>query len=155
MNNEAGLDDEYWMRYALELAERARQQEEVPVGAILVHENKLIGSGWNQSIGSNDATAHAEIIALREATAQLQNYRLLKQTTMYVTLEPCAMCAGALVHARVDRLVFGASDPKTGAVQSIFNILNNEKLNPRADITGGVLESTCSQILVDFFQERR
>lgn len=155
MNNEVELDNEYWMRLALELAEQARQQQEVPVGAILVHENKLVGSGWNQSIGSNDATAHAEIIALREATSQLQNYRLPKHTTMYVTLEPCAMCAGALVHARVDRLVFGASDPKTGAVQSIFDILTNERLNHRADITGGVLESSCSQILVDFFQERR
>ena len=129
--------------------------EEVPVGAILVHENQIIGSGWNQSIVANDATAHAEIVALRAATTELQNYRLPKQTTMYVTLEPCAMCAGALVHARIDRLVFGANDPKTGAIESIFNILNNEKLNHRANITGGVLESSCSQILVDFFQERR
>jgi tRNA(adenine34) deaminase len=155
MNNEVEFDDEYWMRHALELAERARQQQEVPVGAILVHENKLIGSGWNQSIVANDATAHAEIVALREATSGLQNYRLPKQTTMYVTLEPCAMCAGALVHARIDRLVFGASDPKTGAIQSIFNILNNENLNHRAEITGGILGQSCSQILVDFFQERR
>ena len=127
----------------------------MPVGAILVHENQIIGSGWNQSIVANDATAHAEIVALRAATTELQNYRLPKQTTMYVTLEPCAMCAGALVHARIDRLVFGANDPKTGAIESIFNILNNEKLNHRANITGGVLESSCSQILVDFFQERR
>jgi tRNA(adenine34) deaminase len=143
------------MLQALELAEQARQEQEVPVGAILVHENKLIGSGWNQSILANDATAHAEIVALRDATSRLQNYRLPKLTTMYVTLEPCAMCAGALVHARIDRLVFGASDPKTGAVESIFNILNNEKLNHRADITSGILESSCSQILVDFFQARR
>ena len=155
MHNEVESDDEYWMLQALELAEQARQEQEVPVGAILVHENKLIGSGWNQSILANDATAHAEIVALRDATSRLQNYRLPKLTTMYVTLEPCAMCAGALVHARIDRLVFGASDPKTGAVESIFNILNNEKLNHRADITGGILESSCSQILVDFFQARR
>lgn len=155
MHNEVESDDEYWMLQALELAEQARQEQEVPVGAILVHENKLIGSGWNQSILANDATAHAEIVALRDATSRLQNYRLPKLTTMYVTLEPCAMCAGALVHARIDRLVFGASDPKTGAVESIFNILNNEKLNHRADITSGILESSCSQILVDFFQARR
>ena len=155
MNTEVNPDDEYWMRHALELAERARQEQEVPVGAILVHENRIIGSGWNQGIGANDATAHAEIVALRAASKELQNYRLPKQTTMYVTLEPCAMCAGAMVHARVDRLVFGATDPKTGAVQSIFNILSNEKLNHRAVITGGVLESACSQILVEFFQERR
>jgi len=155
MNNEVVHEDEYWMQRALELAELARQAQEIPVGAILVHENKLIGSGWNKSIMANDATAHAEIVALREATSELENYRLPKQTTMYVTLEPCAMCAGALVHARVDRLVFGATDPKSGAVKSIFNILSNEKLNHRAEIVGGVLESTCSQILVDFFQERR
>jgi tRNA(adenine34) deaminase len=155
MHNEVEPGDEYWMQQALELAERARQEQEVPVGAILVHENQIIGSGWNQSIVANDATAHAEIVALRAATTELQNYRLPKQTTMYVTLEPCAMCAGALVHARIDRLVFGANDPKTGAIESIFNILNNEKLNHRANITGGVLESSCSQILVDFFQERR
>ena len=155
MHNEVESDDEYWMLQALELAEQARQEQEGPVGAILVHENKLIGSGWNQSILANDATAHAEIVALRDATSRLQNYRLPKLTTMYVTLEPCAMCAGALVHARIDRLVFGASDPKTGAVESIFNILNNEKLNHRADITSGILESSCSQILVDFFQARR
>jgi len=155
MNDEIKIDDEYWMREALALAERAKQEQEVPVGAVLVHENKLIGGGWNQSILANDATAHAEIVALRSATSGLQNYRLPKQTTMYVTLEPCAMCAGALVHARVDRLVFGASDPKTGAVGSIFNILDNEMLNHRASITGGILESLCSQILVDFFQERR
>jgi len=155
MNTVVDPDDEYWMRRALELAERARQAQEVPVGAIIVHEDSIIGSGWNQSITANDATAHAEIVALRDATIGLENYRLPKQTTMYVTLEPCAMCAGALVHARIDRLVFGATDPKTGAVQSIFNILNNEKLNHRALITGGVLESACSHILVDFFQERR
>lgn len=155
MHNEVESGDEYWMRQALEFAERARQEQEVPVGAILVHENQVIGTGWNQSIVSHDATAHAEIVALRQATSGLQNYRLPRQTTMYVTLEPCAMCAGALVHARIDRLVFGASDPKTGAIESIFNILNNEKLNHRANITGGVLEPSCSQILVDFFQERR
>ena len=155
MNTVVNSDDEYWMRHALEFAERAGQAQEVPVGAILVHENRIIGSGWNQSIVADDATAHAEIVALRAATRELQNYRLPKQTTMYVTLEPCAMCAGALVHARVDRLVFGATDPKTGAVQSIFNILSSEKLNHRAEITGGVLESACSQILVDFFKERR
>jgi len=155
MNTVVDPDDEYWMRRALELAERARQAQEVPVGAIIVHEDSIIGSGWNQSITANDATAHAEIVALRDATIGLENYRLPRNTTMFVTLEPCAMCAGAMVHARVDRLVFGATDPKTGAIQSIFNILNNENLNHRANITGGVLESACSHILIEFFQARR
>lgn len=148
-------DDEYWMQQALALAARAQQQDEVPVGAVIVHDNKLIGSGWNQSISAHDATAHAEIIALRDATQRLENYRLPKQTTMYITLEPCAMCAGALVHARVDRVVFGAADPKTGAVESLFKLLSNENLNHRAEVTAGILETECSEILVNFFQARR
>jgi len=155
LNNAAIVDHEYWMQQALELAQRAGQEHEVPVGAILIHKDQVIGKGWNRSITSSDATAHAEIMALREATASIGNYRLPKDTIMYVTLEPCAMCAGAMVHARVDQLVFGATDPKTGAVNSIFNILDNDKLNHRAKITGGILESACSNLLTEFFRERR
>lgn len=147
--------DEYWMQQALQLAEKAQQQDEVPVGAILVVENEIVGRGWNQSITSNDPTAHAEVVALRDATGNLANYRLPKESTLYVTLEPCAMCAGAMVHARVGRVVFGASDPKSGAVTTFFNLLSSEQLNHRAEITGGVLEEACSNLLKEFFQARR
>jgi len=147
--------DEYWMRQALQLAEKAQQQGEVPVGAIIVVDNEIVGRGWNQSIASNDPTAHAEIVALRDATGNIANYRLPKDSTLYVTLEPCAMCAGAMVHARAGRVVFGASDPKSGAVTTFFNILSSEQLNHRAEITGGVLETLCSDLLKSFFQARR
>lgn len=147
--------DEKWMRHALALAERAEQQQEVPVGALIVYEDAIIGEGWNQGISLNDPTAHAEVIALRAASQTIQNYRLPRESTLYVTLEPCAMCAGALVQARIGRVVFGASDPKTGAVGSVFNLLDNEKLNHRAHIVGGVLESICSEMLKKFFQQRR
>jgi len=147
--------DEYWMQHALHLAEKAQQQDEVPVGAIIVVENEIIGRGWNQSISSNDPTAHAEIVALRDAAANIANYRLPKESTLYVTLEPCAMCAGAMVHARVGRVVFGAGDPKSGAVTTFFNLLSSEQLNHRAEITSGVLETSCSDLLKQFFQARR
>ena len=148
-------DDEYWMRQAIELAERARQQDEVPVGALIVVDGNIIGSGWNQSITTKDPTAHAEIVALRDASRQIQNYRLPRLSALYVTLEPCAMCAGALVHARVGRVVYGATDPRAGAVETHFNVLGTNHLNHRAETEGGVLESECSEILKNFFKARR
>lgn len=155
MTHQVDRDDKYWMQQAIELAERARQQDEVPVGALIVVDDNIIGSGWNQCITTKDPTAHAEVVALRDASQQIQNYRLPQLSTMYVTLEPCAMCAGALVHARVDRVVFGATDPKAGAVRSFFRLLSTEHLNHRAEITGGVLETSCSELLRKFFQDRR
>jgi len=147
--------DEQWMRHALDLAERAEQQQEVPVGAVIVCDNAVLGEGWNQSISLNDPTAHAEVLALRAASQSVNNYRLPKESTLYVTLEPCAMCAGALIQARIGRVVFGARDPKTGAVGSVFNLLDHEKLNHRAPVQGGVLEPVCAELLKNFFQQRR
>lgn len=147
-------EDAAWMRRALELARRAAQEGEVPVGAVLVRDGQVIGEGWNRPITSNDPTAHAEIIALRAAAQQIGNYRLV-DTTLYVTLEPCLMCAGAIVHARVGRLVFGAWDPKTGAVASVFNILDSAYLNHRVAWSGGLLAEECGLLLKEFFQMRR
>jgi tRNA(adenine34) deaminase len=146
---------EDWMRRALELAHRAREAGEVPVGAVLVQEDTVLGEGWNQPIGLNDPTAHAEIQALRAATAQIGNYRLPSDSILYVTLEPCPMCAGALVHARVGEVVYGAADPRAGAAGSVFNILESPFLNHRARVTGGVLESECGDLLREFFRARR
>jgi tRNA(adenine34) deaminase len=146
--------DEYWMRHALSLAKRAELLGEVPVGAVLVLENKLIGEGWNQPIQGKDPTAHAEILAIRHGALALNNYRLI-DTTLYVTLEPCAMCAGAMVHARIGRLVFGAFDPKTGAAGSVFNLLQDKRLNHQISIEGGVLAEPCGELLRDFFRSRR
>ncbi|WP_427979796.1 tRNA adenosine(34) deaminase TadA [Agarivorans sp.] len=143
-----------WMNYALRLAEKAEAQGEVPVGAVVVYQNEVVGEGWNQTIALNDATAHAEVLALRQAGEKLGNYRLL-DTTLYVTLEPCSMCAGAMVHARVKRLVFGASDLKTGAAGSVFNIVDNDHLNHRVCIEAGVLEAVCSERISRFFRKRR
>jgi tRNA(adenine34) deaminase len=146
--------DEVWMRRALELARRAEALGEVPVGAVVVHDAEIIGEGWNQPITSNDPTAHAEIVALRAAAQRLRNYRLT-DTSLYVTLEPCAMCAGAIVHARIARVVFGAPDPRAGAGGSVFNLLANERLNHRASVRRGVLVEECAGLLQDFFQSRR
>lgn len=146
--------DEVWMRRALELARRAEALGEVPVGAVVVHDAEIIGEGWNQPITSNDPTAHAEIVALRAAAQRLRNYRLT-DTSLYVTLEPCAMCAGAIVHARIARVVFGAPDPRAGAGGSVFNLLASERLNHRASVRGGVLVEECAGLLQDFFQSRR
>lgn len=143
-----------WMKHALALADRAEQQGEVPVGAVVVHQGKVVGEGWNQTITLNDATAHAEILALREAGKKIGNYRLL-DTTLYVTLEPCTMCAGAMVHARIKRLVFGAQDLKTGAAGSVFNIVDTEQLNHRVEIERGILAECCSEKLSRFFRGRR
>jgi len=147
--------DERWMQHALSLAERARSEGEVPVGAVLVNQDAIVAEGWNQPISLHDPTAHAEIVALRAATYRLGNYRLPQGTSLYVTLEPCPMCAGALVHARVSRVVFGAPDPRTGAGGSVFNLLDSDKLNHRAEIVGGVLEAECAELLKGFFKARR
>ena len=147
--------DEKMIRYALDLAAKAEALGEIPVGAVLVDDSgNIIGEGWNLSIVQSDPTAHAEIIALRDGAKHLQNYRLLN-TTLYVTLEPCTMCAGAILHSRIKRLVFGASDYKTGAVGSRFHFFDDYKMNHTLEITSGVLAEECSQKLSAFFQKRR
>ena len=148
------MNDEYWMRRALQLAERARAEGEVPVGAVLVMDDDCIGEGWNRSISAHDPSAHAEIAALRAGAALLQNYRL-PGATLYVTLEPCAMCAGAVILARIKRLVYAAADPRTGAAGSVFNILESEQLNHRVELTGGILEQEAAKLLQTFFKTRR
>ena len=143
------------MRRALELADKAQSLGEIPVGAVLLDDTgKIIGEGWNLSIVNSDPTAHAEIVALRHAAQCIQNYRLLN-TTLYVTLEPCTMCAGAILHSRIKRLLFGASDAKTGAVGSRFHFFDDYKMNHSLEITGGVLQEECSRKLSAFFQKRR
>jgi len=150
----SAADDVRWMRYALELAQRAAAEGEVPVGAVVVKDGVMIGAGWNRPIAAHDPTAHAEIQALRAAARQVGNYRLV-DTILYVTLEPCAMCAGAMVHARVGRVVYGAADPRTGAAGSVFNLLQAPQLNHQAEVYGGVLADECGALLRDFFQARR
>jgi tRNA(adenine34) deaminase len=146
--------DQFWMQHALTLARQAEAAGEVPVGAVMIRDEQVIGEGWNQPIGRHDPTAHAEIMALRDASRRVQNYRL-PETTLYVTLEPCVMCAGAIIHARVKRLVYGAFDPKTGAAGSVFDVLNSDKHNHRVELRPGVLAEECSTLLTDFFQMRR
>lgn len=146
--------DEYWMRHALGLAQRAWEQGEVPVGAVLVQGDRVIGEGWNRPIGQHDPTAHAEIMALRQGGKVLENYRLL-DATLYVTLEPCVMCAGAMVHSRITRLVFGASDAKTGAVGSLMDVLGHPGMNHQIEVQSGILAESCSAMLSDFFRQRR
>jgi len=146
--------DEQFMDMALEEAKRAEEEGEVPVGAVLVSQGQVIARARNRPIALSDPTAHAEILALREGAAGAGNYRL-PDSTLYVTLEPCAMCAGALLQARVKRLVFGAEDPKAGAVRSLYFLLEDERLNHRVDVTGGVLREECREILRQFFQDRR
>jgi len=148
------LTHEYWMRHALMLAQRAWDEGEVPVGAVLVHNNRVIGEGWNRPIGRHDPTAHAEIMALRQGGLVLQNYRLL-DTTLYVTLEPCVMCAGAMVHGRIGTLVFGARDLKTGAAGSLMDVLHHPGMNHRVEIVEGTLSDECSGMLSEFFRQRR
>ncbi|MEE9452430.1 MAG: tRNA adenosine(34) deaminase TadA [Gammaproteobacteria bacterium] len=146
--------DIFWMQQAILLAKKAARANEVPVGAIVVFENEIIGSGYNQSICLNDPCAHAEIIALRAAAKHLNNYRLLK-TSLYVTLEPCAMCAGAMVHARIENLIYATADLKTGAAGSVLDIVQNNALNHRINICNGVLQKEASGLLKQFFQIRR
>jgi tRNA(adenine34) deaminase len=147
-------NDLYFMQQAFKLAQKAEQYNEIPVGAVVVHQGKVIGEGFNQSIMLNDPSAHAEMLAIRQAGEHLNNYRLL-DCTLYVTLEPCPMCAGLLVHSRIKRLVFASSDLKTGAAGSTFNLVCNEQLNHQVEVMGGVLQTQCSQLLSDFFKRRR
>lgn len=142
------------MRVALDLARHASAEQEVPVGAVLVLNDESLGEGWNQPIATSDPTAHAEIIALRQAAQRQQNYRL-PGTTLYVTLEPCAMCLGALLQARIERLVFGALDSKAGAVTSVFNLLDSSQLNHRITWVGECLANESIALLQGFFQKRR
>ncbi|WP_223669653.1 tRNA adenosine(34) deaminase TadA [Kangiella shandongensis] len=146
--------DEHYMQRAFELAEIAKEKGEVPVGAVLVKGDEIIAEGFNQPILGNDPTAHAEVVALREAGKSLENYRLVG-TTLYVTLEPCAMCAMALVHARVERVVYATEDPRTGAGGSVLNVLNNDAFNHRCDVVSGLLKEQCSSQLKAFFKAKR
>ncbi|EIJ34091.1 tRNA adenosine(34) deaminase TadA [Thiothrix nivea] len=149
------MDDENWMRHALQLAERAWKQGEVPVGAVVVRDGQILGEGWNQPITLHDPSAHAEMQALRAAGIHDINYRL-PGTTLYVTLEPCLMCVGAMLHARVERVVFGAYDPKTGAAGSAFDLLQDTRhYHKVAAVQGGVLQEECAALLQAFFRERR
>jgi len=165
MNNPVMKSDEEWMQRAIELARQAEAAGEVPVGAILVKNktgtdlslspgSEILGEGFNSSIMSHDPSAHAEIIALRNAGDALKNYRL-PGCTLYVTLEPCCMCAGAIIQARVERLVYAAADPNVGAAGSVFDLLNSDHLNHKVDVTGGVLEQEAASLLTEFFKSRR
>ncbi len=143
-----------WMKHALMLAERSRDEGEVPVGAIIVKDDELIAEGWNRPIETHDATAHAEIMVIREAGRVLNNYRL-PDTRIYVTLEPCTMCAGAIVHARIGHLFFGAPDPRTGTAGSAIDLFSQTYHNHQVDVTGGIMQDECGEILTAFFKARR
>jgi tRNA(adenine34) deaminase len=147
-------DDERWMEQALREAEQAYKRKEVPIGAVIIHEGRIIGRGYNQIETLQDPTAHAEIIAITAAAAHLQNRRL-EDCTLYVTLEPCVMCAGAIVLARIPRLVYGASDPKAGACGTLYNIVQDDRLNHSLVVVSGVLEKRCGEILQNFFVKVR
>jgi len=147
-------DDNFFMQRALSLAQLAADQDEVPVGAVIVHQNKIIAEGFNQPISNSDATGHAEIIALRKAGEIIANYRLM-DTTLYVSLEPCLMCAGAMVHARIKRLVFGAYDLKSGVIHSQLNALALPFLNHRIETQGGLMQVECGRMLSEFFRSKR
>jgi tRNA(adenine34) deaminase len=147
--------DRHYMQRALELARKAEGEGEVPIGALLVRDGEIIGEGWNRPISESDPTAHAEVMALRDAGQRVGNYRL-PGSTLYVTLEPCPMCAGAIIHARVQRVVFGAFDPKGGAAGSVFDLLPSDgRFNHRVDAMGGVLEEESGELLRAFFRSRR
>ena len=151
----SGPVDEVWLRAALAQAEKAQSSGEVPIGAVILGPDKMvIACGQNRVIRDHDPTAHAEIVAMRAAGIALENYRL-EQCTLYVTLEPCSMCAGAMIHARIGRLVFGAFDPKAGAVESVLTVLNHPKLNHQIEVKGGILAQECGDLLRRFFQSRR
>ena len=146
--------DELWMEEALRCAQRALEMGEVPVGAVVVANGKIIGRGWNRNIAGNDPTAHAEIIALREAGATVGNHRL-GDCDLFVTIEPCSMCAGAMVHARIKRLVYGSDDPKAGAVRSVMQVVNHPQLNHKLEVGSGVLAGRSAELLQTFFKSRR
>ena len=152
-DEQAALDKTFMLR-AYELAQQAEAIDEIPVGAVIVANNKIISEGFNQSITLNDPSAHAEMIAIRQAGQALQNYRLL-DCTLYVTLEPCPMCAGLLVHSRINRLVFASTDLKTGAAGSAFNLVEHQKHNHQIQVTSGIMADECSQLLSAFFKRRR
>ena len=154
MTNKQVEQDIFWMKHALSLADKALQQGEIPVGAVVVVDNKVVGEGWNQSITLHDPSAHAEMLAIRQAGQSLQNYRMV-DATLYVTLEPCPMCAGLLVHSRITRLVFGAADYKTGAAGSVMNLLLNQQLNHQVKVDGGIEEQQCGEKISAFFRLRR
>ena len=147
-------EDLKFMKLALELAKKAELKNEVPVGALIVQDGKIIGRGMNTSISDYDPTSHAEINAIREAARAIKNYRL-KDCTIYVTLEPCAMCVGAIQHARIEKIIYGAPDPKTGACGSMIDLISIKEINHHAEALGGILEKECSQILKDFFLSKR
>ena len=147
-------EDRHWIKEAIVLAKQAADDGEVPVGAVVVKDGNIIGRGWNQNIGMNDPTAHAEIMAMREAGNSQANHRL-PGCTLYVTLEPCVMCAGAMIHARLERIVFAATDPKTGAAGGKFDLLSNPAHNHAPVVNGGCLADECSALLKDFFRQRR
>lgn len=142
------------MQEALRSAQRALEAQEVPIGAVVVLDGRIVGRGWNRNITDSDPTAHAEIVALREAGATVGNHRL-GDCDLFVTIEPCAMCAGAMVHARLKRLIYGADDPKAGAVQSVLQVLNHPALNHRMEVRGGILAGKCAELLQEFFKKRR
>jgi len=148
------VSDEFWMEEALRAAQRALEAGDVPVGAVVVCGDEIIGRGWNRNLADTDPTAHAEIVALRQASANLGNHRL-GDCSLFATIEPCAMCAGALVHARLRRLVYGADDPKAGAIHSVMEVLNHPQLNHRMEVRGGVLAGRCAEVLQTFFRNRR
>ena len=148
------MDNEEWMQHALKLAKKAEDAGEVPVGAVIVLNGELIAEGWNQPISSSDPTAHAEIMALRAAGQKLDNYRLL-DAELYVTLEPCPMCVGAMLHARLKRVIYAATDPKTGALGGAYDLLNSVSHNHSFEVTGGVLAEQSRDLLQKFFRERR
>jgi tRNA(adenine34) deaminase len=146
--------DELWMEEALRCAQRALEMDEVPVGAIVVFDGKIVGRGWNRNITDSDPTAHAEIVALREAGATISNHRL-GDCELFVTIEPCPMCAGAMVHARIKRLVYGSDDPKAGSVHSVMQVLNHPQLNRKFEVRSGVLAGRSEELLQTFFKNRR
>jgi tRNA(adenine34) deaminase len=148
------INDELFMEEALRAAQRALDAGEVPVGAVVVHDGRVVARGWNRTIADSDPTAHAEIVALRQAGTTLGNCRL-GDCGLFVTIEPCAMCAGALIHSRMKRLVYGADDPKAGAVHSVLEVLNHPQLNHQMEVRGGVLAGRCAEVLQTFFRSRR
>ena len=150
----ANTSDEFWMEEALRAARRALEADEVPIGAVVVYAGEIIGRGWNRNITDADPTAHAEIVALRQGAAYLGNHRL-GDCELFVTIEPCPMCAGALVHSRVKRVVYGADDPKAGAIRSVLQVLNHPKLNHRTEVRAGVLAGRSAGLLQSFFKSRR
>jgi tRNA(adenine34) deaminase len=153
-DKQPAASDEFWMEEALRAAQRALEAGEIPVGAIIVDAGEIVGRGWNRNITDLDPTAHAEIVALRQAGVNLGNHRL-GDCELFVTIEPCPMCAGALVHSRVKRVVYGADDPRAGAIHSVMQVLNHPKLNHRTEVRGGVLGGRCAELLHSFFRSRR